>query len=77
VAIYRLLQEGSFDPEAVERLAAAYEAALEMLHLPNRSDPVTDLVAAKIIQVYRLGEHDPAKLCARALRELGFPIPDK
>ncbi len=72
MAIYRLIDEGSFDPEAVKRLGAAYEAALEMLCLKSRSDPVTHLVARKIIQVYRLGEHDPAKLSAQALKELGI-----
>lgn len=76
MAIQRLLREGSFDPEDIRRLTAAYEGALELLRLQDRSDPVTELIAAKIIQVFRSGEFDPPRLCARALKELGIPIPD-
>lgn len=76
MAIYQLLQEGSFDEHEIKRLAQSYEAALTLLRLKDRSDPVTNIIAAKIIQVYRLGEHDPSRLCARALKELGVPIPD-
>jgi hypothetical protein len=75
VAIQRLLTEGSFDPGDVRRLTAAYEGALDLLRLQDRWDPVTELIAAKIIQVYRLGERDPPRICARALKELGVPIP--
>jgi hypothetical protein len=38
--------------------------------------PLTELVAAKIIQVTRMGERDPPRICARALQELGIPLPD-
>jgi hypothetical protein len=58
-------------------MKAAYEAAaLQLLRLENRDDPITELVAAKIIQVTRMGESDPPRLCARVLQELGIPLPD-
>jgi hypothetical protein len=76
VPIHRLFQQGSFDPADIERLTAAYECALELLRLKDRADPVCELIAAKIIQVYRLGERDPPRTCARAIRELGVPIPE-
>jgi hypothetical protein len=76
VAIYRLLQEASFGPDDIRRMTAAYEGALDMLRLQDRSDPVTELIAAKIIQVFRSGELDPPRLCARALKELGVRIPE-
>lgn len=76
MALYRQLAEGSFDQADIDRMTAAYEAALQLLRLKNRNDPVTELVAAKIIQVTRLGESDPARICARALKELGIPLPD-
>lgn len=74
--IQRLLQEASFDPEDVRRLISAYEAALELLQLRDRADPVCELVAAKIIQVYRKGERDPPHICATAIEELGIPMPE-
>jgi hypothetical protein len=76
VAIQRLIREASFGPDDIRRLTAAYDGALDLLRLQDRQDPVTELIAAKIIQVYRLGELDPPRLCARALKELGVAIPD-
>ena len=71
MAIYRHLAEASFGEADVERLDAAYECALNKLRLVDRKDPVTEFVAAKIIEIYRSGEHDPSAVCARALKELG------
>jgi len=76
MAIYRLLQEAAFAPEDINRMTAAYEAALRLLRLTDRTDPVTEIVAKKIIEVTRSGEHDPPRICARALKELGIPLSD-
>jgi hypothetical protein len=74
MAIYRLLQEATFSPDDINRLTAAYEAALRLLRLTDRTDPVTEIVAKKIIEVTRNGERDPSHICARALKELGIPL---
>jgi hypothetical protein len=76
MAIYRLLQEAAFSPDDVSRMTAAYEAALRLLRLTDRTDPVTEIVAKKIIEVTRNGERDPPRICARALKELGIPLND-
>jgi hypothetical protein len=76
VPIQRFLQRASFGPDEVKRLTEAYDAALTLLRLTDRTDPLCELIAAKIIQVYRLGEHDPPRLCARAIKELGVPLPE-
>jgi hypothetical protein len=76
MAIYRLLQGTAFSPEDVSRMTAAYEAALRLLQLTDRTDPVTEIVAKKIIEVARNGERDPPHICARALKELGIPLSD-
>jgi hypothetical protein len=73
MAIYRRLQEAAFEEAEVAQLSAAYEAVLEKLRLKNRDDPVTELIAARIIHIFRTGEHNPSKLCSRALQELGVP----
>jgi hypothetical protein len=73
VAIYRLLQESAFSPEDIDRIAAAYEAALKILHLPDRNDPVTEIVAKRIIEIAQSGIRDPAKICADAIKGLGIP----
>jgi len=57
-------------------MTKAYEAALQLLRLTDRHDPVTEIVAKKIIEVTRAGERDPPKICARAIKELGIPLPE-
>jgi hypothetical protein len=71
-----LLQEASFGPEEIKGLTLAYEATLALLHLKDGTDPVCELIAAKIIKVYREGERDPARICARAIKDLGIPMPE-
>jgi hypothetical protein len=73
MAISRHLSETSFGEADVERLGAAYECALKKLRLVDRKDSVTELIAAKIIEIYRGGEHDPSHLCIRVLKDLGLP----
>ena len=72
MAIYRLLKFSAFDPEEIACMTAAYEDALRVLQLANRQDPITELVAKKIIDVAQLGERDPKRLCEKALTELGI-----
>ena len=76
MAMHRLLREAAFPPEDIARMTAAYEAALQLLRLTDRTDPVTEIVAKKIIEVTRAGERDPPHICARAIKELGIPLPE-
>jgi len=48
-----------------------------VLRLVERSDPLTELVARKIIEVAQTGLKDPVKISAQALKELGIPKPDE
>jgi hypothetical protein len=73
MAIYRLLQNTAFGPDDIERLVKAYEQTLRALGLKDRNDPITQLVAEKIIAVGRLGIEDPAEISQLALKELGSP----
>jgi hypothetical protein len=73
MAIYKLIQNYAFEPADIERLAMAYEQTLRALHLKDRSDPITQLVAEKIIAIGRLGIEDPAEISKLALKELGTP----
>ncbi|WP_245322846.1 hypothetical protein [Bradyrhizobium valentinum] len=49
----------------------AYEQTLRALGLKDRNDPITQLVAEKIIAVGRLGIEDPAEISKLALNKLG------
>ncbi len=51
-------------------MAEAYGMALRELRLIDRDAPITKLVAAKILEIARTEELDPAAICARALKGL-------
>jgi hypothetical protein len=71
MAIYKLIQNTAFEPKDIERLVTAHEQTLRALRLKDRSDPITQLVAEKIIAVGRLGIEDPAEISKLALSEMG------
>jgi hypothetical protein len=52
-------------------IGVAFEAARASLHLSDVSGRVVEIVAKKIIELAKAGEHNPDALCERALAELG------
>jgi hypothetical protein len=73
MTIYKLLKDTAFGPEDIERLVMAYEQTLRALRLKDRNDPITLLVAEKMIAIGRLGIEDPAEISKLALKQLGPP----
>lgn len=73
MAIYRILQNSPLGPEEITRLSKAYEQALRMIGVRDRNDPLTELIAKKIIEVGQTGLKDSAQICVRAVEELGLP----
>ena len=72
MSIYGLIkQEAVFSPEDVSTITKAFEAALRDLGLVNRSDPVAETVARKIIELARTGERDPDRLRDQVLMTYG------
>jgi hypothetical protein len=70
MAIYRILQNSPLSPEDISRLVTAYEATLKALGLTDRTDPITDLVARKIIEIGQTGVRDPQQISRRAVTDL-------
>jgi hypothetical protein len=71
MAIYRLLQYLPMGPKEISRLVAADEQTLRALHLKDRSDPVTQIIARKIIEIAQTGVKDPAQISQLAMKDLG------
>ena len=46
----------------IKRLNSAYAKALRMLDLVDRSDPVTEIVAKKVLEVGTSGVTDPQEI---------------
>lgn len=72
MAIHRLLQNSVFAPEDIISLVAAYEDCLRILKLSDRSDPITEMVAKKIIEIAQTGIRDSVQLGRLALEEIGI-----
>ena len=64
-----MIANGSFGPAEIEVMTAAY--ALIDLCLPDRDDPITELIARSIVNVTATGERDPVRIKDRAINALG------
>jgi hypothetical protein len=71
MAVHRILQNVALGADEIAGLVAAYEQTLEALGLTDRSDPITELVAGKIVEISQAGVRDPALLARRAIEDLG------
>ena len=56
------LTENTFEPESIKAMSAAFEAVCEALRLTPRSDPITEIVARKVVEVAGTGERDPDRI---------------
>jgi len=70
--INRLLANSELEPDAIENLNLAFKQALRSLHLVDRDDPVTEIVARKIIEIAATGVHDAAEIAEIAVKQLGL-----
>jgi hypothetical protein len=68
IPIRKFLADGFFEPEVIKSMGTAFAGALASLGLTNKSDDLTVLVAKKIIELAKAGEHDPERLKAAVLR---------
>ena len=73
MTIHRLIQNLAFDPDDIERLAAAYVEALLALHISDRDDPLNKVIAQRIIEGARAGVRYPNALCKMAVKDLMVP----
>ena len=72
MAIYKLIANGSFRPNEIEVMSAAfYESALVNLGIADRDDPITELIAKAIVNVVATGEREPQLIEQRAINALG------
>ena len=70
--INRLLQNSKLEPAEREVLNLAYIRALRLLHLKDRSDPVCEIVARKIVEIGATAAGDPVVISEIAARQLAL-----
>jgi hypothetical protein len=54
--------DSSFGPGDLKEIGQAFSAALNKLGLQDRSDPMVEIVARRIIRAAMAGERNPEKL---------------
>jgi hypothetical protein len=67
----RLLKRREIGSEDSERLKQAFNLALNGLHLVDRSDPICEIVARKIIEIGLDGTRNPQEIAALTIKQLG------
>jgi hypothetical protein len=72
MAIYRLLATSALGPDEIKRMTEAYELSLRELGITDRSEPITETIAIKIIALAQMGEDDPLVLANRAIAALNL-----
>jgi hypothetical protein len=69
--IVRLLQYEAFSPEDISVITEAFESAVSVLRLTDRTDSLTtERVAKKIIECAQTGERDPIRLRNYGIKSL-------
>jgi len=68
MAIYRLLRNAPLAESS--HLFAAYELTLRALSLVDCNDPLTAMIADKILEIGATGLKDPAEISKRAVKLL-------
>jgi hypothetical protein len=71
MAIYRLIQNSTFQPQEISEMTEPYERALANLGIVDRTDPQTESIAFAILHLLREGETDPDRLAEFACRAFG------
>ena len=67
----RLLKTHEVGSEESERLSHAYRLALGGLRLVDRSDPICEIVACKVIEIGLDGSRTSQEIAALTIEQLG------
>ena len=65
----------SFNPETKRVMGVAFEMVCAALRLSDRGDLANEMIARRIIELAKAGEHNPDLLCERVLTEFGAQTP--
>jgi hypothetical protein len=67
--ITAFLHNQAFEPELIEAMSAAFTEACSTLGLADRADPITEIVASKIIEAAQRGLRTQNALYQSAMQE--------
>jgi hypothetical protein len=64
------LRNEAFEPDVIEEMSAAFTDACKTLGLIDRADPLTEIVARRIIELAQRGIRTEAELYAMTVKDL-------
>ncbi|MBR0773441.1 hypothetical protein JQ625_01220 [Bradyrhizobium diazoefficiens] len=67
MTVFRLLGSSSASPEEIKQLGIAYRKTLHGLCLVDRNDPVSEMVARRVIEIAGTGIRDPKQISRIAI----------
>ena len=67
---YSVIADAGLDSDATTAVEMALELARAVLGLADRTDPLTVILANKLIELAKEGERDPQRLCELASRAI-------
>jgi hypothetical protein len=70
--IIPFLRDGAFDPHDITAMSMALDDICNALHLTENAKAAREVIAERIIELARRGEHSPTRLRDRVLEESGF-----
>jgi hypothetical protein len=65
-----LVQKRRMKPEKVDRVVAASQLVLVMLCVKDWDDPVSEVIARKVVAIEDTGIYEPTKIAALVMKEL-------
>jgi hypothetical protein len=68
VSPFRSIGEANFDPDTVEAMTLAFDQARGTLGLADKDDPLSEILAHRIVEIAKLGERDAKRICELALQ---------
>ena len=70
---YSVFADAGLESDAVIAVLVAFERVREALGLADRTDPLTMIVANKLIELAKAGERDPQRLYELTLQAIASP----
>ncbi len=63
---HRRVDSSCFDEDQIKILFDAFEEALFLAQITDRTGPQAEAIAQRVIEVYRGGERNPKHICRQA-----------
>ena len=70
--IRRLLAGSELGTDEIEILTGAFDQALRLVSVVDRNDPLTEMIARKVIEIGATTIRDPAEIANLAVKKLGI-----